>query len=304
MSLASAVSTDKHSNWHVHLHCWFLHVTYSTLCSISNSCSNYKIPEGLVINCEDASSGPREGGESPWLTFGLSESIYVSEDAVQRRWRFWCALWSLHSRGYVGLSEFNPHPPTPTAADCSSLVAQPAADADSRISCLCTRWAWLLITELEIRRWSRRNWWWLWNNTNPIRASVLPQTDRLTDWLVDCSHSQCSSPPSSHHHWSTLIIRLPHSTSYTRSLSHISTVLCHRGLERNGAKHGPHEMITNRAGQYYIGIILILQNTRLATVWYSRNFVFSVLMVVWNKVITSISLKVPLKIHLYRKTFF
>ncbi len=30
---------------------------------MSNSCSNYKIPEGLVINCEDALSGPeKEGG--------------------------------------------------------------------------------------------------------------------------------------------------------------------------------------------------------------------------------------------------
>lgn len=31
-----------------------------TLRSISNSCSNYKIPEGLVINCEDALIGPEK----------------------------------------------------------------------------------------------------------------------------------------------------------------------------------------------------------------------------------------------------
>lgn len=61
-----------------------------------------------------------------------------------------------------------------------SLVAQRAADADSRISCLCSRWVWLLITGLEIRRWSRRNWWWLWNNTNSIWASVLPPTAQQT----------------------------------------------------------------------------------------------------------------------------
>lgn len=137
-----------------------------------------------------------------------------------------CAPWSLHSRGYAGLSEFNPPTPPPWLQQLS--VAQPAADADSRISCLCTRWAWLLITGLEIRRWSGRNWWWLWNNTNPIQASVLPQTDQLT---------AVPSPPSSHHHhlhWSTLIIFLTLSASYTRSLSHVKAVLCH--LLTNGAR--------------------------------------------------------------------
>lgn len=92
-----------------------------TLRSISNSCSNYKIPEGLVINCEDALRrrgwggwGGGDGRDGPWLTFSLSESICVPEDAVQRMTVLMSTVVSAF-QGYVGLPAFNPQPPpTPT----------------------------------------------------------------------------------------------------------------------------------------------------------------------------------------------
>lgn len=43
--------------------------------------------------------------------------------------------------------------------------------------------------------------------------------------------------------------------SYTRSLSHISTVLCHRGSEQKQAKPRPREMIRKRNGHSYMSEI-------------------------------------------------
>lgn len=48
-----------------------------------------KFQRGLATNCG-----------------ATSDSYWVSDVAVYRRWQFWCALWSLHSRSYVGLSDF------------------------------------------------------------------------------------------------------------------------------------------------------------------------------------------------------
>lgn len=61
MYLASEVSTDKYSNWFVHPHSFSVRCT---LRCISNSCSNYTFPEGLVINCEDALGGGAEMEET------------------------------------------------------------------------------------------------------------------------------------------------------------------------------------------------------------------------------------------------
>lgn len=77
---------------------------------MSNSCSNYKIPEGLVINCEDALSGLEKEGR----VHG-SQSLSVFLKTLSREDDGFDVLWSLHSRGYVGLSEFTPPPPTAAA---------------------------------------------------------------------------------------------------------------------------------------------------------------------------------------------
>lgn len=84
-----------------------------------------KIPDGPTINCEVALR--MRGKDSLSLSVFLKK-LSQKDDGfdVHHSLCIPGVMWDYQSL----------KPP-----DCSSLVAQQAADADSRISCLCSRWA-------------------------------------------------------------------------------------------------------------------------------------------------------------------